>query len=292
MNIRSTIFVFGYTILLAILMFMQSYGFDADISFDDLSNEKILMLKISQVLSVVFLFVVPSLVYFNFFTKEKWEYLEFKKSKKQFIYSILTILLFITSIPLVNYIGNVNSMIKFPESLKSIEEILKTSEEQVNKMMEIFLNMENIGDLTLNLFVIAFVAAVSEELFFRGVLQNHLIKLSNKPHISIWITALLFSALHGQFFLLLPRMLLGVLLGYVYWYSKNIWIPILGHFLNNGVQVIAIYIFLKQHSLQEINKMEIGDQSILWVWLSLLGVIIVLFYLARLTSKNSIPIQQ
>ena len=98
---------------------------------------------------------------------------------------------------------------------------------------------DNTGkDLLINLFVVGFLAAISEELFFRGVLQKILIERIKNIHLAIFACALLFSALHQEFYALIPRVLLGMLLGYAYVYSNSLWVPICIHFVNNATAVI------------------------------------------------------
>ena len=47
-------------------------------------------------------------------------------------------------------------------------------------------------------------------------------------HLSVWISAALFSAIHMQFFGFVPRMLLGALFGYLVAYSGSLWPAIVG----------------------------------------------------------------
>ena len=98
-------------------------------------------------------------------------------------------------------------------------------------------------DLMVGLFVIAVLPAIGEEFTFRGWLQPAIQKVSGNPHIAIWISAFLFSALHMQFFGFVPRVLLGALFGYLMYWSGNLWIPIIAHLVNNGFAVIMIYLY-------------------------------------------------
>ena len=102
--------------------------------------------------------------------------------------------------------------------------------------------MDSIIDLVFNLLVIAIIPAIGEELFFRGYLQQKLIKWNRSPHIGIIITAILFSIIHFQFSGLIPRFILGVLLGYIFYWSSSLWIPIIAHFVNNAQVLIIAYV--------------------------------------------------
>ena len=77
--------------------------------------------------------------------------------------------------------------------------------------------------------------------------------------MAVWTTAILFSAMHIQFYGFLPRMLLGAMLGYMLVWSGSLWLPILAHFINNGAAVVLTYLF--QHNLSTINPDEVGTGS-------------------------------
>ena len=98
---------------------------------------------------------------------------------------------------------------------------------------------DNTGlNLAINIFIVGVLAAVSEELFFRGVLQKILFDSTKKIHLSIFICSVVFSALHQEFYSVIPRVLLGMLLGYAFIFSKSLWVPILIHFVNNASAVL------------------------------------------------------
>ena len=114
-------------------------------------------------------------------------------------------------------------------------------EGEVSGMVQGLLVMESPGELLFNLLVVAVAPAIGEELVFRGVVQQQFYRIARTRGLAIWITAFLFSAVHLQFEGFLPRFLLGALLGYLFLWSKNLWIPILAHFFFNGLQVVGQY---------------------------------------------------
>ena len=101
--------------------------------------------------------------------------------------------------------------------------------------------MHTIWDLFYTILVIAVVPAVGEELLFRGYLQKKLSNLLINTDIAILITAFLFSVIHLDFHAIIPRFVLGILLGYLFYWSGSIWLPILAHFVNNAQAVIFSY---------------------------------------------------
>ncbi len=93
---------------------------------------------------------------------------------------------------------------------------------------------------------IALIPAIGEELVFRGLIQPKIYKMSRNVHVAVWLTGFIFSFIHLQFYGLIPRMLLGVLFGYLYAWSGNLWYSILGHFINNGFTLIMYYLHQRQ----------------------------------------------
>ena len=154
----------------------------------------------------------------------------------------------ICAIPGINLLSDLNSRIDLPKSLDFIEQILKRQEEAAAALTERFLQADNIWQLLLNLGLLALLPALSEELSFRGTLQQI---LSNSPQdglsakrsaVAIWTTAFIFSAIHMQFYGFIPRMLMGAMFGYVFVWSGSLWLPIVMHFANNGLAVLAYYL--------------------------------------------------
>src|SRR5690554_5832087 len=102
---------------------------------------------------------------------------------------------------------------------------------------------DNAGDFILALIVIGLIPAVGEELLFRGLVQNQIGAITKNIHVAIWLAAFLFSTFHFQFYGFVPRMFLGVLFGYLYYWSGNLFIAMLAHFINNGLTLILLYMY-------------------------------------------------
>lgn len=160
---------------------------------------------------------------------------------------LLTVfLLMIFSTPLFEWVALMNQKMNLPASLKDMELWMKAKELEAGELTKKLLFMKGYGDLAINLLMIAVIPAIGEELFFRGGLQNILAQWFRNHHVAIWVTAIIFSAIHLQFYGFFPRMLLGALFGYLLVYGKSIYLPILGHFLNNGTAVVMAFILQKQ----------------------------------------------
>lgn len=136
-----------------------------------------------------------------------------------------------------------NAQLTLPEFLKPFEEWAYEKEQQAKLLTEFLTNFDNFGQFLIGLLIIAVIPAIGEELLFRGLIQNQMHAITRNIHWAIWITGFLFSAIHLQFYGFLPRMLLGVLFGYMYYWSGNLIIPIIAHFINNAFTLTMLYLY-------------------------------------------------
>ncbi|MCR9252341.1 MAG: CPBP family intramembrane metalloprotease [bacterium] len=136
-----------------------------------------------------------------------------------------------------------NQNVEFPEFLSSFEQFAIENEERLAEATKFLTTFESPIQLIMALVVIAGFAAAGEELLFRGVLQPILQKIFGNHHVAIWLTGFIFAAIHIQFFGLVPRMLLGVLFGYLFYYSGNLSYAIVAHFINNGFSIVMVYLY-------------------------------------------------
>lgn len=142
----------------------------------------------------------------------------------------------------ISPISEWNMNVEFPESLKSFGEWARAQEDKVAEMTKVLTKFDSFGSFLLALLVIAVVAGVGEEFVFRGLIQHELWRSSRNIHVAIWVSAFLFSAFHLQFFGFFPRFFLGALFGYLYYWSGNLWVPIIAHFFNNGFLLTMVYL--------------------------------------------------
>ena len=161
-------------------------------------------------------------------------------------------------------------MLPLPDFLSFLKEI----EAQTLLITEQFLLMDTPIDLLLMLGLIGFVAAIGEELLFRGVLQNLFQEWFVSPHIAIWLTAFLFSVIHLQYHAVLPRLVLGALIGYVYVNSGNLRSAMLLHFFYNSTLVLLT--FFIQHGGIDASWEDVGAEQLILALMSalVLGVLL------------------
>ncbi|MFD2161698.1 CPBP family intramembrane glutamic endopeptidase [Paradesertivirga mongoliensis] len=202
------------------------------------------------------MFLVPPLIYARIRSKAPLQYLQVKAINPWYLI-LITFLLMLFAQPFIEWTVHINQQLEFPAFLSGIENWMKYKEIEAEILTKQLLVMNSVPGLLINLFVIAVIPAISEELFFRGCLQKIFTTWTNNYHWGVWIAAALFSAIHLQFYGFLPRMLLGALFGYLFVYSKSIWIPIIAHFFNNASAVMAAYNLQRQgKSLDIITKPE------------------------------------
>jgi membrane protease YdiL (CAAX protease family) len=145
-------------------------------------------------------------------------------------------------LPVLELIVEWNKGMDLPVFMDGIEKWAFDKEQQLDELTRQITNFTSVGQFLIGLIVIGLLTGIGEELLFRGTLQPLMFRATGNWHAAIWLTAIIFSAIHVQFYGFVPRLLLGVLFGYLYYWSGNMWVPILGHFMNNGLTVTMLYL--------------------------------------------------
>jgi membrane protease YdiL (CAAX protease family) len=196
--------------------------------------------RAAQALLSLSLFGIPALVFGYLSHERPCSFLGCKPPQPPSMW-LASLLLFLVALPMVAWVSQLNHHLSLPPSLAGLEKSIREAEEKTSTSIKQMLQMRSTGEMLLMVGILAVIPAIVEELFFRSVLQRIFIYVTRRPWVGIILTAVLFSAIHGQFLGFFPRLFLGVLLGAMYWYSGSIWPAILVHFLNNAVQVFAVY---------------------------------------------------
>ena len=236
-------------------------------------------LQIIQVLNQVVGFLMPPVVYVMLVKEKPFNYLGFTKLPA---WSLLGIVAMFTVIPFLSWVTEWNDGIVFPESMSAIEEQLRGIQEKTEEVIKLFISQ---GSLFSSLLIIAALAAISEELLFRSVIQKSLIKLFKNAHVAIIVTALVFSAFHGDFFGFVPRFILGLMLGYMFWLSGSIFPSMLMHFVNNATIVMLYY--LNTRGFIDIDVESFGStNNILVIVLSLIVTVAIFITCYRFSKRQ------
>ena len=246
--------------------------------------DQINFLKLFQLLASIGTFIVPCYVLSRIESK-RTTYFNFTLPVPNRLL-LLSVVVMLVSLPLLELSILLNLKMQLPEFLSGLEAWMKKKELEMERMTHLLINTTTYGGLALNILMIAIIPGIGEELLFRGVLQNIFIRWIKSPHLAIWIVAILFSAIHVQFYGFLPRMLMGALFGYLYYWGKSIWLPILAHFANNAYAVISSFILLKQgKSIEEINQAS-SSSWFIYV-LSFIGTAAIIYYFWQIAQRRS-----
>jgi membrane protease YdiL (CAAX protease family) len=221
------------------------------------------VLKYVQLILATFVFIVPANAYSHLFSDNTFVFFEFKKPNLVFLF--FAALLWLFTLPIISFLADINNKIAFPTSFAGLENSFRLAEARTENATRFLLNVTSFSGLMVNLLVIAVVAAIAEELIFRGIIQKLLFEQSKNIHLAIWLTALVFSLFHLQFFAIIPRIVLGAALGYTFYWSKSIWVPIFFHFINNASIVLASYLFQKKLIATDPNEITFFPNSVLFV---------------------------
>jgi uncharacterized protein len=190
-------------------------------------------MKTFQAVSSLTIFLLPAAIFaFIVYSERPFYNLGLRRIYKPIMY-FLAVVCMLASFPVVSLLGDINQALPLPKWMVDLEK-------DTSKQMAAFLKADNVGQIIINVVVMALLPAVGEELCFRGALQNIMVRISRNAWVGIIITAILFSALHMQFLGFLPRVFLGIALGAIYYYSGSLWTTILAHFVYNGVQVVGV----------------------------------------------------
>ena len=234
--------------------------------------------RILNTLAAMFSFLLPALVLAKLVSNRPFSQLGFSSSinaKQVFLLVVITF----ASMVLSGALGELNEIIPIPAKWFAKA---KAMEDDYKATMMVMANMKNNVDYILSLLVMAAAPALVEEVLFRGGFQQVLIGWTKNKWAGIILTSVIFSAIHFSYFGFLPRLGLGIVLGLVFFYSKNIWLNILLHFLNNAFVVTQLYAVSRQG--KSIQKPM--DES-MPLWLGAIALV-VLWILFRTFEKESV----
>lgn len=244
-------------------------------------------LRFMQITSQIFTFVLPPMLYAMLVKEEPMTALGLKKVTYHWF--VIGIAMMYAILPLNNIFAEWNAGLKLPESMSGIEEMMRSMQESATELTERMLNVNNIGGLIINIIMIAGLAALGEELLFRSIIQTSLIKICRNAHIGIFLASAIFSFIHFEFYGFIPRLVLGLLMGYMFYYSRSIWVPMAMHFVNNGTAVVLYY--LNNIGLTNVDVETFGETKLLPLLISI-AIMVALFWFAIKRMKNDVETYQ
>jgi len=284
------LFIGQFVALMTLVVF---YGFDLEQLVDILQNipqdnqgRWITLLNLG--ITSIFTFFLAPLTYLKSIEKKSWQ--ELNPKPKLLIGALfLSILITLSIMPFNALLIEWNMQLKFPDFLSGFEEWALQKELELKEVTDFLTNFQNIPQFLVGLIIIAVVPALGEEVLFRGIIQRN---ISNyiSPHLAILLSALIFSAIHIQFYGFFPRMLLGILFGYLYFWSGNIWTAILAHFVNNAFTLLMVYLYKQEQLNYDVENTESVPLSMALISLALsLGLIFLFRYIHQRRQITTAP---
>lgn len=262
-------------LFLTVLFYNVSMAEIMDLSGDE-APEVINAVKFLQIIGALGTFVFSSMLISFFYTGRWFGYFPFGK-KLNAGSSVFLVLVMIVSLPFVNMLTEINMGMELP--FDGMDNYLRQLEEQTETLMMTLIRADSLGALLVNLFMIAIIPAVGEELVFRGLLQRHLTEMFKNGHIAVIIAAGIFSLAHFQIYSFLPRFFLGLILGYAFLYGKSIWYPMIAHLVNNTLGVLFYFFYMKESNPDSGILEEIGTVEVM-PWVGLLSFFLVAIMMA------------
>jgi membrane protease YdiL (CAAX protease family) len=234
--------------------------------------------KSAQLVSSIITFIFPALLFGYYSSPKSLPYVGIHKNVSLILIVVSILLLFCIQ-PFITWLGEMNAKATFGAFQKSLLE----KEALYNQQLKLFLKMNNGRDLLINLLIMALLPALGEELFFRGSLQKALLRLTKIPWIAIFVSSLIFAFLHGTMFKLFPIFTLGIILGTVYYVTRNLWYTIIIHFVNNALAVLSVYYANKSETLKKLA----GDDLSVPLYGALVSLIIGIGIIYFLKKKSN-----
>jgi membrane protease YdiL (CAAX protease family) len=220
--------------------------------------ETLKILKAMQVFQSVGLFVFPPLILAFLVSSKPLHWLNIKLTQRTAYQLLLTTLMMAFSQPLINWLAAWNSELP-------VSTWMQEAEDRAAEITKAFLGDKNLKGLLINILVVGILPGIGEELFFRGAIQKLFIKASKNEHLGIWISAIIFSAIHMQFLGFFPRLLLGAMFGYLALWSRSIWIPIFAHALNNSAAVTIHFLVNRGNLSSRAEEIGAGNGELLLI---------------------------
>lgn len=251
------------------------------------SNNLIVHLYVNTITQSIFAIAIPAYLIVAWTNSRPRKYFELGVGKRVGTNIIFTVIIFVFSYLFASFLANLNKGMALPEWMKGIEEVMRSMEDAALETTNLLLSGKSIGSLILNILVIAGLAAVAEELFFRGAMQQFIKEKFKNGHLTVWLTALIFSIVHFQFYGFLPRLFLGAILGYLFLYTKNLWMPIILHFLNNATVIVVNFFWSDTVWYKQIEEVSITPFYIIIALTSLVLTILLFMTYNKRAIKTS-----
>ncbi len=245
--------------------------------------------RLATIIQDIIMFIVPTVMTMGLIAHRPWRTMGVA-TLPPFRITVLGIGILLASIPCMNSLVLWNQNIHFPAGLSDLESALRNAEQTAESMVSMVMGQSDVVNLVISILIIGVLTGIAEEVFFRGGLQQLLTSLTGNVHVAIWITAIVFSAIHMQFFGFFPRVLMGAFFGYLLYWSGSLWLPVIAHALNNSI--VVVFTWLSNQG--NVDAIEFENFGTTWQW-CLCSVVLTSFLIWRLLhlfNQNKRTIQK
>ena len=253
--------------------------FGIDVTNTESVQSHVGFMRMYQIVQSISLFIVPPLIAFYLFFKRFKEGVQ-GKGKWCVETVLLTVVMIIFGQGFISFSGWLNHQLILPEGWGHILEWMTSKEQEAGELTVLMIQADHWWQILITVFMFSILPAIGEEWFFRGLLQRQLGLILKNPHVAIVLTAIIFSAGHMQFLTFLPRFFLGLILGYLFYYSRNLWVPVIGHFTNNFMAVV-LYMTMSSHQNESPLDIPNHTPNAFAVLFSFVVIVLILFYIER-----------
>ncbi len=233
-------------------------------------------------------FILPAVVAMALFYRRPLHVMQLDRAPSLKALAVVVVF-YVVSLPAMNWLIDLNASMDLPSWMDGIERYMRSAEESAAITTEQLLDIQTVGRLIISVLVIGAMAGLGEEFFFRGAMLRTMQDSRLNVHAVVWIVAAVFSAFHMQFYGFLPRMLLGAWLGYLFVWTRSLWVPVIAHTLNNSTVVVMNYLANKGVVPKDFcdNLGLPADGAFPWVaMVSLVLSIALAVWAARIFKKN------
>lgn len=233
--------------------------------------------KAMQIVSTFFIFFLPPVIYAFICYKNGWLALGLQKRVKSSLIFFSALIMLVT-LPVSEMLASLNKAIPLPGGWRKTFDVMEASyESQITAMV----NLDSASGIAVSVLMVAILPAIFEELLFRGGLQNIIKRWSGNPWLAIILTSLIFSAIHGSWYGFIPRTVLGILLGFIFYTTGNLWYSIFMHFVNNFTALLFLYIY----HLKGVAIKDMPDTFFPW-WVGVAAMLVLVGLLVRFYKNN------
>lgn len=261
-----------------IILFCLIFGSFILLIFGIISEESS-SIRMTLSIQQVSIFLAPSILFAYLFHNNPKDYLRVEGAQNINTISLVVMLIIVIQ-PFIYLLGYLNQQLILPESMSALTKLMQEGERVAEESLSLFLSDKSVTGIILNFLTIAVIAAFVEEIFFRGCLQQIIQKIVSNKHAAVWITAIIFSAIHFQFYGFVPRLLLGAVLGYLFLWSGSLWIPVLAHTVHNAINVTLLQIYYGTPEYDKMENMDINNH----IWLAVVSFVlmsVLLFFIRK-----------